>query len=77
MKYMGETELIIDELKMENQSLRSILQLSSETYADIDQHLQALEQMPEEVQQKLLTRIDETNAKRAKPQHIDEDPEYI
>jgi hypothetical protein len=39
MKYMGETELIIDELKMENQSLRSILQLSSETYADIDQNL--------------------------------------
>lgn len=77
MKYMGETELIIDELKMENQSLRSILQLSSETYADIDQNLQALEQMPEEVQQKLFTRIDETNAKRGKPQHIDEDPEYI
>lgn len=77
MKYMGETELIIDQLKMENQNLRSILQLSSETYADIDQNLQALEQMPEEVQQKLFTRIDETNAKRGKPQLIDEDPEYI
>jgi len=49
MKYLGETEVIIDELKMENQSLRSILQLGTETYADIDMNLKALEQMPEEV----------------------------
>lgn len=39
MKYMGETELIIDELKLENQSLRSVLQLGHETYAEIDSKL--------------------------------------
>ena len=86
VKQFNETEVIIKQLTLENLNLRRVLTLGKENYDSINlvlrereqQNIPVDEEMPIEVQQMMLDRMDEVQAKKEDQRpNLDEDEEYL
>ena len=86
VKQFNETEVIIKQLTLENLNLRRVLTLGKENYDSINlvlrereqQNIPFDEEMPIEVQQMMLDRMDEVQAKKEDQRpNFDEDEEYL
>ena len=82
VKHFNEAEEIIKQLTLENISLRKVLTIGKENYAEVAERLKQQEQvedeeMPIEVQQMMLDRMDEVQATReGQIPHSEEDETY-